>query len=495
MRNAWTWKHTSLREVNRRKTENWVYKSPFKASNHAKHHPKPDTKHLRKLKDVCLDNPLVGQVLAFNGKCWENVSIGTGGPVSWIWLVDTFETDYIGKEGFLSVVNPTETGLILADPDSILTHAIDSPYHTDIDNTNKAVDTILVWNWTTHEYRDINDFINQQTGGTFIALSDTPSTYTPGHVPIVNTAGDALEWITPNDLICNCNLRELNDVDDTGIGTGYMLIWNGVEHEYVDPNTILSGVNTFINLSDTPSGYGGSNGYILQVSGSSVVFTDPTTLFTNNYLGLTDTPSNYTNTAGYFVSVNQGENGLIHTKPYLAKRWLNGDFLVDISTPDIDSNVYAIIPTDGFDGNDTGMDGWATYAIDIVEDGWYSVSCGGSVTFTNGVNGIRVVMAVSGSRNDLLLDMNTSDRGNIMVDSTDPYVFQYYQEDIVKLSAWDRLTTIIKASVPFATPTTQVTVRTGRALGGNSATWYDGAQNPETWHSYKTIRHSSLYIS
>jgi hypothetical protein len=169
----------------------------------------------------------------------------------------------------------------------------------------------------------------------FTTLADTPSDYTgnEGDLVRVNSTANALEFVAPEDL----NIGAQTFIDLTDTPANYASAANKLVRvttaesglEFVTASTLVGGTGgnlasptTFTDLTDTPNSYTGANGQFVQVSGSTLVFVDPT------FISLPDTPATYSGQAGKQVVVNSGSDGLIFTNP-------TDTFLSLSDTPDV----------------------------------------------------------------------------------------------------------------------------------------------------------------
>lgn len=128
-------------------------------------------------------------------------------------------------------------------------------------------------------FDSIGDAILASGGGvtTFIALNDTPSSY--------SGSGDYLVSV-------NSGASGLT---------------------FIDANTV--GRSTFVALNDTPANYAGSGGYLtaVNVGATALEFIDPNTVGRSTFTALNDTPGSYSGSADKVVAVNGGGTGLVFT--------------------------------------------------------------------------------------------------------------------------------------------------------------------------------------
>ena len=126
-------------------------------------------------------------------------------------------------------------------------------------------------------FDSIGDAIISGGGGggvtTFVALNDTPSSY-------------------------------------TGEGSKFVAVNSGATAlEFVDAP---SGTSTFVGLNDTPANYSGAGGFLtaVNVGATALEFIDPTTVGASTFIGLNDTPGSYSGSAIQVVQVNGAGNAL-----------------------------------------------------------------------------------------------------------------------------------------------------------------------------------------
>ena len=154
----------------------------------------------------------------------------------------------------------------------------------------------------------------------WIDLTDTdPTTYvgSAGYLVRVNATPNGLEFVDGTTLFASSGhthtLSDLSDVpaETTGTTSFYVLRWNDNTDSFAwyDDAGYGGGSGTFLSLTDTPSDFTGSAGYLLRVNATpnAVEFVDGTTLFastshTHTLSDLSDVPAEPTGTsANYFL--------------------------------------------------------------------------------------------------------------------------------------------------------------------------------------------------
>ena len=154
----------------------------------------------------------------------------------------------------------------------------------------------------------------------WIDLTDTdPTTYvgSAGYLVRVNATPNGLEFVDGTTLFASSGhthtLSDLSDVpaETTGTTSFYVLRWNDNTDSFAwyDDAGYGGGSGTFLSLTDTPSDFTGSAGYLLRVNATpnAVEFVDGTTLFastshTHTLSDLSDVPAEPTGgSANYFL--------------------------------------------------------------------------------------------------------------------------------------------------------------------------------------------------
>jgi hypothetical protein len=157
----------------------------------------------------------------------------------------------------------------------------------------------------------------------FTSLADSPNDYTGngGDLVRVNFTADALEFVSPEDLDIGANtFIDLLDTPNSYSESAFKFLRVNSDEsgvEFVNANVIVGGSGegnlaeptSFIDLTDTPEDYINSDGNFVRVSSSSLIFSTP--LFTD----LIDVPSDYTGQANKQLVVNSTGDGISFSEP------------------------------------------------------------------------------------------------------------------------------------------------------------------------------------
>jgi hypothetical protein len=228
-----------------------------------------------------------------------------------------------------------------------------------ISTTAPTDNQILVWNDGISEWQPQTPSTGSST---FLALTDTPSSYIASRIVAVNGAATGLEFVTtappggsasgdlsgtyPGPTVAKL---QGNSVSSNAPSDGQVLAWSSGGSNWV-PSSVVS---TFLGLTDAPSTYVGQAGMLIKVNvgetaleffntasgdlsgtypnpfvsglqGRSVYDGAPSDLnvlawsvsnqywypLTNAFTNLSDTPSDYTGYDGCVVAVNIGATAL-----------------------------------------------------------------------------------------------------------------------------------------------------------------------------------------
>lgn len=155
----------------------------------------------------------------------------------------------------------------------------------------------------------------------FVALSDTPSTYhlQKGKVVRVNEAEDGLEFVLPTFL-------NLDDTPTSFNGSGGYLVRvkdNSTGLEFVSP-TSLGRVN-FIELDDTPENYTANGVPAVNAAGDALEWVTKESLGIQKLESFGDFAGSYQGNSGKMLRVVANEEGLEYFLPDLTPNGQNGD--------------------------------------------------------------------------------------------------------------------------------------------------------------------------
>lgn len=175
---------------------------------------------------------------------------------------------------------------------------------------------------------------------TFIALSDTPSTYVgqAGKFVSVNSNEIGLEFVTLTEQ-AEISFLTLHDTPDSYSGQkGKTLVVNTDENklEFV-PMPVVPDyeIPKFIELPDTPNSYNGNENKVLVVNsdGTGLIFKNADETGTSTFIDLVDTPEYY-GTSGQILAVNETETALHFVDPPVLPEYPVPKFTDLPDTPD-----------------------------------------------------------------------------------------------------------------------------------------------------------------
>ena len=160
------------------------------------------------------------------------------------------------------------------------------------------------------------EFVDAPSGGstTFLALTDTPGSFTASKFLAINSAGDAIEFV---DAPSGGGGISLTDLSITTAGTasgGGSLAYDNITGVFTFTPAESGGgggSSTFLGLSDTPGSFTASKFLAINSAGDAIEFVDAPSGGggSTTFLALTDTPGSF-GTAGQVLAVNSGGDGL-----------------------------------------------------------------------------------------------------------------------------------------------------------------------------------------